>query len=158
MRRLGEYDFKDIFELCKENTLYYEHCPPMVTEDSVRDDMVELPKNTDLSQKYYIGFYDDDKLIAVMDLIDGYPQEDIVFIGFFITKKAMQKQGIGMKIITEVCECLTEREFHYVRLAWVKGNPQAEHFWIKNGFVPIKETSSNSAPCVILAEKTLQKR
>ena len=130
----------------------------MLTEDSVRDDMVELPKNTDLSQKYYIGFYDDEKLIAVMDFVDGYPQEDIVFIGFFITKKAIQKQGNGMKIITEVCEYLAELEFHSVRLAWVKGNPQAERFWIKNCFVPIKETSSNSAPCVILAEKTLQEK
>ena len=29
--------------------------------------------------------------------------------------------------------------FRTIRLAWVKGNPQAEHFWIKNGFESLKE-------------------
>jgi len=42
-----------------------------------------------------------------------------------------------------------------IRLAWVKGNPQSEHFWMKNGFLPIKETSSTAAEKVILAEKKL---
>ena len=34
---------------------------------------------------------------------------------------------------------LTTLEYKEVRLGWINGNLQAEHFWIKNGFCPIKE-------------------
>ena len=44
-----------------------------------------------------------------------------------------------------------------VLLAWVKGNPQSEHFWTKNGFRFLKETSSSAADCVILAERVIEK-
>lgn len=155
VRELDKSDIHDIYELCIHNTLYYEYCPPIVTEDSIKADMVALPPNTEMSNKYYIGFYDDGKLIAIMDLIDGYPKKDIAFIGFFMTEKIIQKQGIGSEIITDICEYLQKIRFTSVRLAWVKGNLQAEHFWTKNGFVKIKETSSNVADCVILAERIL---
>ncbi len=44
---------------------------------------------------------------------------------------------------------------HLVRLAWVKGNPQSECFWLKNKFTIIKETTSTVCNSVILAERKL---
>ena len=45
--------------------------------------------------------------------------------------------------------------YERIELAWVKGNPQSEAFWKKNGFVPIGERSSNAAEHVIAAELRL---
>ena len=47
------------------------------------NDMSVLPPNKEMCDKYYLGFYDGEKLIAVMDFIMAYPDELTAFIGFF---------------------------------------------------------------------------
>ena len=49
------------------------------------NDMNALPPNKEMCDKYYLGFYDGEKLIAVMDFIMAYPDELTAFIGFFMT-------------------------------------------------------------------------
>lgn len=153
VKKLEDSDIQDILHLCCANTIYYEYCPPMVTEESIKEDMTVLPPNTKMDDKFYMGFYAEGRLIAVMDLITGYPEQNIAFIGFFMTDVSIQKRGIGSEIISEVCDHLRQQSFASVRLAWVKGNPQAEHFWLKNGFAALKETVSNVSDRVILAER-----
>ena len=51
--------------------------------------------------------------------------------GFFMTDVSVQNKGVGSGIITELCEKLSQRGYLYVKLGWVKGNPQAEYFWKK---------------------------
>ena len=155
VRRILEKDIEDVYQLCSGNPMYYEYCPPFVTKEKIREDMFMLPPGKTAADKYFVGFYQDEKLIAVMDLIDGYPEKSIAFIGFFMTEKSIQHEGVGTAIVEEVCDYLTELHYASVRLAWVKGNPQSEHFWIKNGFTKIMETSSNAADEVILAERML---
>jgi len=152
VRKLTMDDIDDIYKLSIENTLYYEYCPPLVSKESIAEDIVALPSGKTHSDKYYVGYFDNNKLIAVLDLIDGYPENDVAFIGFFMTDIHLQKKGLGSEIIAELLDCIWDNGFQSARLAWVKGNPQAEHFWRKNGFVPIKETTSTAADCVILAE------
>ena len=43
---------------------------------------------------------------------------------------SVQQGGIGTRIVEDLCRHLAEKE-STVRLCWVKGNPQAEHFWRK---------------------------
>lgn len=92
-RMLIERDIPLILRLCEKNTQFYEHCPPFVTAESIRDDMCALPqRKMDESQdKYYLGFFDDaEQLVAVMDFIDHYPTEQkllhrILYDGTFCT-------------------------------------------------------------------------
>ena len=123
----------------RENHLYYQYCSPYVTRKSIESDMSALPDNVDFKDKYYVGYFKDGKLIAILDLIDGYPKKDIVFIGFFMVDSTIQKSGMGSAIVKELIDYLTTLEYEEVRLGWINGNPQAEHFWIKNGFCPIKK-------------------
>ena len=154
VKRLTEDDIEIIYHLCKTNPLYYEYCPPAVSRESVAEDLKALPPGISMEDKYFVGFFDGDKMIAVMDLIDGYPTKEIAFIGFFMADASVHNQGIGSRIIEEIADYLKKEGFRMIRLAWVKGNPQAEHFWRKNGFRPIKETSSTAAEHVILAERS----
>ena len=155
VRKLRKKDVKQIYELCKENSLYYQYCPPFVTYESIKEDMAALPPNVTKESKYFVGYYDGDRLLAVLDLIDGYPEKNTIFIGFFMCDASIQKCGFGTELINELVEYIRTLEYKAVQLAWVKGNPQSEHFWIKNGFVAIKETSSSAADNVILAERKL---
>lgn len=42
------------------------------------------------------------------------------------------------------------------RIVWVKGNPQAEHFWKKNGFVETGATNETDKYTVVVARRGLQ--
>ena len=158
VRRLTEKDVEMVYNLCKGNPLYYEYCPPMVTREQIREDMQSLPPKVAPDCKYYIGFRQNKKLFAVMDLIDGYPQSGIAYIGFFMTDQSVQGKGIGTDIISQLCDYLQDAGFDAVQLAWVKGNPQSEHFWLKNDFTVIRETTSTVAEHVILSERKLRKQ
>ncbi len=155
VRRILEDDLEDLLELCSDNPLYYEYCPPFVTKESLREELTALPPGKSLKDKYFIGFYRDSALIAVMDLIDGYPEPSIAYIGFFMLCKDKQGKGIASRIIGDVCDYLASADFTSLRLAWVKGNLPAELFWTGNRFTILKVTTSSAASSVILAERLL---
>ena len=155
VRRMVSDDIEEIYKLCRNNALYYKYCPPFVTEHSIAEDMKALPSNKEAFDKYYVGYYDEDKLIAVMDLIRGFPNDRTAFIGFFMTDISVQGKGIGSEIIHELCAYLKEYGFSSIRLGWVRGNPQAEHFWHKNGFTEAGVTYDTDNYTVIVAQRAL---
>ena len=154
IRRLDEADADSILNLCRENTQYYQYCEAKPTREQVLNDLHITPPGIGLPDKYYIGFYQKDTLVAVMDLIDGYPQPDIAYIGFFMMNKAFQGQGLGTSIIQEAAAYLKTVGKTAIRLAIDKGNPQSTHFWKKNGFLVIKEVDRNGWTALV-ADKTI---
>ena len=84
IRKLDDSDSDSIVELCKGNMQFYKYCELKPTKEQIIHDLHITPPGKELSDKYYVGFYQKDILIAVMDLIDGYPKQDIAFIGFFM--------------------------------------------------------------------------
>ncbi|MDI6413974.1 GNAT family N-acetyltransferase [Solobacterium moorei] len=155
VQMLGESDIESIYELCRKNALYYQYCPPFVSEESIICDMNALPPNKDMQDKYYIGYYDGERLVAVMDLIMNFPDEKTAFIGFFMTDVAIQNTGIGSRIIDDLCVYLAQIGISKVRLGWVKDNPQAEHFWHKNKFVETGDFYDTDKYTVIVARRYL---
>lgn len=155
VRKLTASDITQVVELCKENTLFYEHCPPFVTEKSIMDDMNALPEGKSMKDKYYVGFFDGSSLIAVMDLIDAFPNESTAFIGFFMLNTAVQRQGIGTQIVQELGRYLKTQGYKHIRLGWVKGNNQSESFWHKNGFSETGVSYETGGYTVIVAQRDL---
>ena len=155
MRLLREEDIPAVCALCEKNTLFYEYCPPFASRDSIREDMHALPPGKTMRDKYYIGYFDAGKLIAVMDFIVGFPDAKTAFLGFFMTEASLQKKGLGSRIIEDLCAYLSEVGFSSVRLGWVKGNPQAMHFWHKNGFRETGVSYDTEDYTVIVAQRQL---
>lgn len=44
--------------------------------------MKALPPQKQEADKFYVGFFDGEKLAAVLDLIVSYPDDSAAFIGF----------------------------------------------------------------------------
>lgn len=101
--------------------------------------MDALPPRKTMNDKYYIGFFKRDKLIAVMDLIMNYPKKKTAFIGLFMMDVNYQNKGIGSRVIGEVLSYLKSENYEKIRLGVDKGNPQSYSFWNKNGFVTVEE-------------------
>lgn len=143
VRRLEVSDIDDIVGLCRQNTVFYKYTEARPTRETILDDMKAPPPGIDPSEKYYFGFFEDQELIAVMDLVDGYPNEDIAYIGFFMMNLKHQGHKKGSAIIKETTDYLKSIGKTAIRLAIDKGNPQSAHFWNKNGFVVIREVDVN---------------
>lgn len=134
VRKLNAEDVDSVYELASGNPMYYRYCPPFATQESILRDMKALPPRTTAADKFYIGFWEVGKLVAVMDLILNYPDTQTAFIGFFMMSREKQGMGIGSRIVQECFCCLKSLDYHFIRLGFAKGNFQSEAFWKKNGF------------------------
>ena len=156
VRELITADISAVLLLMQGITLYFQHCGgvPVPSEQSVLRDMSIVPGNKTLEDKYYVGFFRDETLVAIMDLIDGYPEKDIAFVGFFMMNISLQGTGEGTKIISRLCQTLKAMGIERIRLGIDKGNPQSTHFWKKNGFRVIREVPQEGGT-ILLAERSL---
>lgn len=153
---LEDTNIDEIYELCKENKVFYKYCPPFVTKDTIKEDMNALPPNKTYIDKYYIGFYSCDSLIAVMDLILNYPNDKSVLVGFFMVDVKYQGRNIGSNIIKEFCEYMKSLGYVNVRLGYASGNKQSESFWLKNGFVSTGKSNKEPNYTINILNKTLK--
>ena len=99
IRLLQETDMDDILRLSESNPMFYEYCPPFVTRESILNDMKALPQGKTDAEKYYIGFFEGQKLIAIMDMVFAFPDDETVYIGLFMVDHDVQGYGIGSIII-----------------------------------------------------------
>ena len=155
VRNLLPVDAEKIYEVLKENTIFYKYHPPMVTVESILEDMEALPPNKGYDDKHYVGFFCDDVLVAVMDLIEHYPQEGTALLGFFAMNSNFQGQGIGTAIILESIAYLAQLGFRKVRLGIDKGNPQSKAFWLKNAFTFTGESHESDISTILVMERNL---
>ena len=139
IRILEESDVEMLVEICKQNPIFYEHTEARPTEENILDDMKATPPGIDMSDKYYFGFFEGRELVAIMDLIDGYPKPEIAYIGFFMMNPKYQGKQVGSAIVGETVCYLQSIGKTAVRLAIDKGNPQSTSFWQKNGFLIFDE-------------------
>ena len=139
VRKLDKDDVELIYNLSCENYIYYKYHPPFVTRESIFDDMEALPPWKGYDDKFYVGFFENESLVAIMDLILDYPAKEIAFIGLFMTNTQYQHKGLGSKIISETVMYLKSLGYKKIRLGVDKGNPQSFSFWSKNNFKPISE-------------------
>ena len=141
IRDLLPQDADMVYEVLKNNTIFYKYHPPMVTVESILEDMEALPPNKGYEDKHYIGFFRGDTLVAVMDLIEHYPQQGTALLGFFAMNANLHGQGIGTDIISD-------------SVAY-KGNPQSKAFWLKNGFAFIGEEYESDDSTILVLERTI---
>lgn len=154
VRTLGMDDVGMIYDFCKKNMQYYAYCGRNISVEVIENDITIAPPGIPMKQKDYIGFFDDEVLVAIMDLIDGYPEADSVYIGFFMMNSELQGNGIGSKIVADCLEYLRNKGFNRCLLGIDKDNPQSNHFWRKNGFEIIKEVELDEG-MILVAEKQL---
>ncbi|AGU72613.1 acetyltransferase [Streptococcus constellatus subsp. pharyngis C1050] len=117
--------------------------------------MARLPEGKAKVDKFYVGFWDSSNLVAVMDFVYAYPDEETVFIGLFMVDRIYQGKGIGSQIVTEALAYFA-KNFRKARLAYVRGKPQSQYFWEKQGFKPIGSEVKQELYTVAIVEQSLR--
>ncbi|HEM3680624.1 TPA: GNAT family N-acetyltransferase [Streptococcus suis] len=155
VRKLVDADLKQVLASYQTNPLYFEHFPHLPSMESLANDLVECPPGKELSDKYFLGFWDKERLAAILDLIDGYPTAELAYIGLFMVDSRLAGQGLGSKIIAELLSQLATY-FRKVRLGYIESNPQSSHFWSKVGFCPTGEVKEIAGKNIVLTEYDLE--
>ena len=155
VRRIEETNLPALLQLCQSNPLFYEHCPPKPSVETLTADLQALPPRKTLTDKYYLGFWDDDGLLAALDLILRFPNDETAFIGFFMLHKRLQGTGTASAIIQDLFAHL-RTEFRFVRLGYVQTNEQSRNFWRKQGFEENGAVSDTGAYRIVYMQKELQ--
>lgn len=156
VRKLTDADLEQVLALYQTNPLYFEHFPPRPSLESLANDLIDCSPGKELSDKYFLGFWDKERLVAILDLIDGYPTAEIAYIGLFMVDAHFSGQGLGSKIIAELLTQLAT-SFKKVRIGYVESNPQSAHFWAKVGFCPTGEVKELAGKTIVIAEYVLDK-
>lgn len=154
VRALTDADAAAMAALAASNPQFYRYYSGKPTPEAMRADLRLLPPDTDPAQKHYVGFYEEGALVALLDLIDGYPDADTAYLGFFMLDGGRQGRGIGTALYREIEDCLRAAGKQRIRLAINKGNPQSTRFWAKQGFAVLKEVVRDDG-AFLVAEKTL---
>lgn len=155
VRQIKEEDIEKVYKLCKGNPLYYKYMKEDITKDKIKKDMISLPPNKLIKDKYYVGYYKNEELIAVLELIFAYPDKDTVLIGFFMVDKKKQGHGVGSNIINDVSNIIKRNGYCNIILSYVEGNIQSRDFWKKNKFIETDEIDDYGDIKMITMEKLL---
>ncbi len=134
VRRITEADISDVYHLCSANRRYYRSIRERPSGQRLTEVITELPEGTGVSRKYFVGFYDGDGLLAVLDLITGYPGRGDAFIGWFEIDAARRREGIGSQILADVRAALTAQGFARLTLKCPAASGEALAFWKSQGF------------------------
>ena len=156
VRRIEERDIADVYRLCKSNKRYYRTLGSgFPTRESLTEVISDVPGDKGAENKFFVGFYEDGKLLAVLDLITSYPNEKSAFIGWFMVDAERHRQGIGSQILADVRAAVKGWGYETLSLGCVKENAEALAFWENNGFAPTGEETPTGKHTTATYEKTL---
>ena len=139
VRRITQADISDVYALCKSNQKYYEYIHGAPTVESLTEIISRVPEGAEAGGKFFVGFYDAERLVAVLELITGYPEKDDAFIGWFMVEGSVQRRGIGSQIFADVRAAMSAQGYDYLSLSCEKENTEAIAFWQAQGFRKEKE-------------------
>ncbi|MBQ6314251.1 MAG: GNAT family N-acetyltransferase [Mogibacterium sp.] len=154
VRRITEADISPVYRLAKSNSKYYEYMQTVPTRESLTEVISELPEGASKSSKHFVGFYNaDDVLVAVMDLITGYPESDDAFIGWLMVDGDMQGRGVGSGIFADVRAAMKAAGYDYLSLGCVENNEEALAFWKSQGFTATGEEQQENYKVIIMGRE-----
>lgn len=148
--KLNEKDVYALLELYRSNPQFLDLSKSVCSLKSIEADMLRTPSGVVLDQKFYLGIYENNKLIAVCDLILDYPNNMEAWIGLFMVEGKEQNNGKGTVILQSIENMLASAGISHVELGVIDKNNQGLSFWKKNGY---SQKSKNQD--VLVLEKEL---
>ena len=149
LRRLSERYAEAVVEIANGNPSFASY-----GLEEVRRDMGLLPPGKEMEEKYYLGYFENDEMVGVLDFIDGYPEADTAYIGLFMLSKDVQGRKTGTSLIEALALYCRELGYTHLLLGYDKADAQAAGFWTSLDFEPIREVPQEDG-IIVVAERRL---
>lgn len=119
----------------------------------------ELPEGRKHEDKHVFAVMDGDDVVGCADVLKGYPDEGVVFVGLLVIREGMRRVGLGTAAYTRLEEIFRGWGSRRARLAVVERNIGALEFWGSVGFAATGEVRDYRAGLVeshlVLMEKDI---
>ena len=102
-------------------------------------DITALPPGCTQAQKIYIGLWQAEKPVAVVDIIQGFPDAYCFWIGLLLIHGQYQGQKIGSQIVDAILCAARMAGYKTAQLGVVDGNIKGIAFWAKHGFLVARQ-------------------
>ena len=139
IRAVAEDGIPAVLTLLQSDPDYFDLERRQPTAQSVRDDMALLPPRCMAEQKHYLALWRNGAPQAVLDLVEGYPRQRTLYIGFLFLSPEFRRQGRGREIVNAVLQAAGDAGFDRVRLACLRNNDAGHTFWRAMGFGDLRE-------------------
>ncbi|MEV6266277.1 GNAT family N-acetyltransferase [Kribbella sp. NPDC051936] len=138
LRSITPADVDAVQELIESDPGYTERITGYLPGESDAQSLLMMrPADLPQESKVVLGAFDDGQLVAVVDLLRGFPNERTAFIGLLEVHAKHQGRGYGgttYRLVQRYVET-TWPEVRTMRLAVVDTNAQvATGFWQRQGF------------------------
>ena len=100
-----------------------------------------LPPETSMNQKFYMGFYRDDRLEIIMDLTVDYQDKGIVWLGLLMVDGNLKRRGLGRVVVLALIKMLLSNGFYSIQLGVIESNYSALSFWNSLNFNEIRRST-----------------
>lgn len=156
VNRLTENNVDEIYNLEKTQLHFFEELHEKLTKQNIVNALNEVPPSKTKDDKYFLGFYEKNKLIAILDLVIKYPDENTAYIGLFMVDVRFCGQGVGSLIFNEIEQVVKNLQLTKIQLGYVDKNQQSKHFWLnKCGFVNTDNIKKEKNYSIQVCEKNL---
>lgn len=128
-------DQEALLALEQSNPRYHQYFSANeLTLAEMADDLTAHPTGMAADQKQVFGFYLAHKLVAVLDVLNQYPEQDFMFVGLLMVNAAYQRKTVGSVIMTGLMQAALHSDIHCLQLTRVTADTGVKQFWEKLGF------------------------
>lgn len=146
LRRLGPGDEPAIQALLAQDPGFFElteGAPPRPTE--AHEVFTELPPGVPPERKHVWGaFAADGSPAALLDVVEGYPDRDIWYLGLIFVAPAQRDTRLGTTLLASLAEHVVTTGGTKLRLAVVVGNERARRLYDRLGFTFVARRTRTS--------------
>ncbi|WP_244107239.1 GNAT family N-acetyltransferase [Burkholderia sp. BCC0419] len=96
-----------------------------------------LPPGKKHSDKFVFEISHDVEAVGCIEMVRGYPEVDIAFIGLLLFRESSQGRGLGPQVLRLAEAIGMGWQCRALRLAVIDTNPRAVEFWKREGFIEL---------------------
>jgi diamine N-acetyltransferase len=96
-----------------------------------------LPPDKGHSDKFVYEISHDAEAVGRLDMVRGYPETDIAFIGLLLLREGSQGRGFGPQVLRLAEAIGMGWQCRALRIAVIDSNPRAFNFWKSEGFIEL---------------------
>lgn len=135
VKPLTQADVSAILAFQAEHPEYHRHYQvEPVTKADILADLQALPARALPEQKFYLGFYQGDELVVLVDLVLDHPQANCAWLGLIMTNAAKLRQGYATKVLTAVKQALKREGYTELLTSTALSDETAQAFLTAQNF------------------------
>ncbi|GEO69014.1 hypothetical protein [Levilactobacillus acidifarinae] len=141
VRELTHADDDLIYQFQAQHPDYFGHFQdhPVTRQEAVQD-VDDVPLNATHDQKTYLGVFENDQLVLIVDLIVDYPLPSLVWLGLWLPAKSLSDQRRG-ELYQSLVQTLQAADAVQLQLSVFMGDRQAPAFWDAQGLTKVQTTT-----------------